>query len=621
MEDAENEQRSYGDRFWGYDNEIDNRNKERDSMDAEERRSRTHERHHTAITNHSKWEQEIKEEIYAESFVRALEQVQERRRYLKTVFSTETSQHVMDYKWSSRVKVRPVADAEVAVSSNNKRLNPISKLRSIRTISPALGMCSDDSSSRSRSPFRSQVQGAMTHKPKAPEQEGMSCASSLAPSLASTGSHDGTATLSTLIKPEPVVEEAVVRHVDLWDGHPDFKWDQEVMLKKSFQLLCTVSASDPESSSTVHILCLPDPNHLGVLISRIPDVQKMLRCTVFGSWVKRKLWQLFTVNSAQGSNYPSDSSLTLADWLQIAKDHASKECSVERRRIRTDEEHRTSLARSCNKWCERRERLSYLARTIVVGSMVWSLHGRGVTWLPAIVQAIHVSAPSSKVLGSGPSADSFTYDLSYITTQQAFGVASDLQNSAYQVTKLSAMALLADEQPHHNQGEEDDHHYQRVLNVTKSRCNNSATPERVLVGYVYDAYYAKNVHHSGEHDGDVDWVRAAAQVDALFHAIDDSQMTHSSEALFCVSGQHRGFSIPATQRIGRRKKSREQLKGGIWRGYLAAPLASRLPGVGPVTMSPHLGAMGKTGAAVILEREEWIETCFAAMDINSFNSY
>jgi hypothetical protein len=47
----------------------------------------------------------------------------------------------------------------------------------------------------------------------------------------------------------------------------------------------------------------------------------------------------------------------------------------------------------------------------------------GAIWLPALVEAVHVRAPSASDDGEW---DTFTYDLIYILTQQSFSVAIEV---------------------------------------------------------------------------------------------------------------------------------------------------------------------------------------------------
>lgn len=633
MEDAEREQRSHGDRFWGYDNEIDNCSKERANMNAEEKRSRIQELHHTAMTNQSKWEREIKEEIYTESFVRALEQVQERRRYLKTVFSTERSKSVIDYKWSTRLKVRSLNDVDPANLNNSwcKRSKNTGKLRGSRGQTPITGQLSKHSISQQERPTLS----VNLHNGQGISRICGADGSLPAPLFINTGPYGMSGSLTSVMRlhhkgtVDTFTQESTVRHTEAWDGHPEFKWDQEIMLKKCFGLLCQNSARAPGSTSSANVLFLPDYKHLGPLIASLPDVQRMLRYTVFGSWVKRKKWELF--RSAFSKSGISELSITLVDWLALFKDLASKERAVERRLIRTDDEHRSSAVHACNRWYERRERLSNLARNVVVGSMIWSLHGRGVTWLPAIVEAINVRTPSNN---KESGTDDFTYDLSYLITQEAFALAADLQTSAHQVTKLSAMTLLADRHknvPHdrnQNQREDDGYDSQRVLNVTKSRCNNSHFPEKVLIEYVYDKYYsrgdtANSRLHIGE--GEEEYTNASAHVQILFDAIEEIHMAHSSEALSCVSGRIGGLSLPPTHlQRHRGSQVRGILDGSLYKGFL---LELQAPGGGGSSICTEKMSMPVVYLSIapsiprFLEREEWMETCIAAMDISRYNSY
>lgn len=265
---------------------------------------------------------------------------------------------------------------------------------------------------------------------------------------------------------DPSVAMTPVRHSVTLDGHPNYKWDQEVILKRVFHQLCAIvnielnqsklintldkpsSPTTRTTTATTPVLHLNCSEHLEFLIMSNLELRKLLQFTVYGSWIKLNLWERFTRDYTQRNIHWNDDdepssnlTLTLAHWLDIAKNQAGKETYVPRRLIRTYDEHRTQSSTPHDKWYDKRERLARLARVLVVGSLVWCLHGRGVVWLPAVVVAIHVHAnPFSGSSGSSSSFDSsselecFTYDLVYVMTQQSFSVAVEEQNStAHQV--------------------------------------------------------------------------------------------------------------------------------------------------------------------------------------------
>eukprot|EP00596_Hydrurales_sp_CCMP1899_P010157 CAMPEP_0119036496 /NCGR_PEP_ID=MMETSP1177-20130426/4227_1 /TAXON_ID=2985 /ORGANISM="Ochromonas sp, Strain CCMP1899" /LENGTH=610 /DNA_ID=CAMNT_0006996443 /DNA_START=238 /DNA_END=2067 /DNA_ORIENTATION=- len=567
MEAAEVEQRSFGDRFWGYDLEIVTRSMEMSSMLREEERCRANDAQLIAIEIQSTWQQEIKEEEYSDSFVKALEQVQERRRYLKSVFSTDTSQQIIDYQWSTRIKIRPSSLDGIG------ELNSSKKSKRIKSMPHS----TDSAMMRSATaPMDSLVELQAVHKSSSSPgsrraSEGPSPSPSTVRSPSNRGPHGtgahNSGSLALLMKHLNLTGQdpgTISKHIDSLDGHPEYKWDQEMLLKLSFQELCQTAIEGTPVSSP-HILVLDSIDLLGELISRSFNVRKMLRYTVFGSWIKRKEWwkfaealaertRLTTITMADRYLTPEfNFSVNVADWLLMAREQAGKEGYVERRLIRTDDEHKTAVADSVkrNKYCDRRERLCKLSRTIAVGTMVWALHGLGAIWLPAIVEAVHVRSPSA----NDEEWDTFTYDLIYILTQQSFSVAIEVQNSAYQVLKFSAMALLAD----HNQqlerdtergessqinmsknpNEENEVQYsQRLLNITKSRCDTSVHPERALAEYAYDTFYStENEHMTDFNDdgGSNNLQEGQNSVDVLFDAILESQMCPSSSSLACVS--------------------------------------------------------------------------------------
>lgn len=635
MEDMENEQRSYGDRFWGYDVEIDNRDIERGKMAIEEQISTDFETQNRIVEKHLRWDQEVKENAYADSFIRALEQVQERRRYLKTVFSTDTSQHIMDYKWSTRVKVKPsfASDGTGGIVSMHPRVHS-------RNVSPVLRKSTDDfihmpNYASGQQHLRHQIE--QSSQPISAETlESENCVN-LASNRIYPTSNSG---LSSSKDTERVRffdnrdirsnEHVLGRFVDGYDGHPEFKWDQAITLKKSFLQLCQMSASNLHSSSTAQVLCIPHHDHLGILISALPEVRMMLRYTVFGSWVKRKKWHLFITKSPNNAvDYPSDTFLTLADWLSIAHESASREFHVVRRLIRTADHCRLSTANSDNRWCDRLQRAASSARKIVKGSMVWALHGRGAVWLPAVVEAVHICKYPLREQDEG---DIFSYDLSYIMTQQEFATAFDEHNALVQPNRTSAMSSSSSElrsidglsRPQ-NQEDSDERHCKRASTAT-----SSALPEEAMARHVYDAYH--NCNSSSHVDTHTDYTfqstdasvtaNSHRRLEALFVSLLSSDLLDSSESLLCVcrtptssTGSYGVHTSPCNS------TARRGVCGGMWKHFLSDLLASKdsKPDTDPSVVSsvPQHGIKRYSGILL----EEWMETCSAAMDIELFNSY
>lgn len=170
---------------------------------------------------------------------------------------------------------------------------------------------------------------------------------------------------------------------------------------------------------------------LAINVSSNTSIKELLRFTVFGSVIKRKQFDFFkdifiSMNNHDSSfgsyqNYSNSAKLiTVNNWLQFAYDTAVQK-NIIRRHIRTDIEHIemccssswTELLGECKegwyaaqsrKILQRNDRIASVSRQLSIGDIVWGLHGRGVVWLPAIVNEIN----------------EHTYDVTYFITQNSF---------------------------------------------------------------------------------------------------------------------------------------------------------------------------------------------------------
>lgn len=218
-------------------------------------------------------------------------------------------------------------------------------------------------------------------------------------------------------------------HVEALDGHPKYRWDQEVTLRAAFRAL--------DTSGNRQYLSYSD------FVDNIASnqiVNDLLLFTVFGSWLKRKQWNVFHdlfVNSENNSNnkdettplHPSSLNITLDDWIYAARNIAF-ENRKQRRHIRTETEHTQISNVSDNLQAEgwyasqsRRQSISSekaatMSRVVSVGDVVFSLYGGGIMWLPAVVTKINEHDDISGI----------SYDLSYFMTQQ------DLQQCRHDAT-------------------------------------------------------------------------------------------------------------------------------------------------------------------------------------------
>jgi hypothetical protein len=206
-----------------------------------------------------------------------------------------------------------------------------------------------------------------------------------------------------------------------------------MMLTVVFNRLCSLSGRS--SIKTIR------PQDLS-LIGRDAECREILRLTVFGSYIKRRmvdvLLSLLFAADADPSSVPSASGqavvavASLADWIGAARS-ASREEGVPFRYIRTVDEHRGIAARAAqaagtgtgtvsvssvrarrvfaakarDRLLTAAEKRAQLQRGVAVGDLVWGLHGGGVVWLPAVVH----SGEEAEDDGGG------TYGLTYIFSQ------------------------------------------------------------------------------------------------------------------------------------------------------------------------------------------------------------
>jgi hypothetical protein len=225
-------------------------------------------------------------------------------------------------------------------------------------------------------------------------------------------------TLRNVNGKEKLPPPPLTKHIEEIHGHIKYKWDQELMLRASFSKM-----ADGRD-------CLSFQD-LAINVSSNTSIKELLRFTVFGSVIKRKQFDFFKEiffsmsnhDASFGSyqNYSNNAKLiTVNNWLQFAYD-TSVQKNVIRRHIRTDAEHIETCCSS--PWTEllgeykegcyaaqsrfvlhRNDRIASVSRQLSIGDIVWGLHGRGVVWLPAIVNEIH----------------DHTYDVSYFITQISF---------------------------------------------------------------------------------------------------------------------------------------------------------------------------------------------------------
>ena len=91
------------------------------------------------------------------------------------------------------------------------------------------------------------------------------------------------------------MEPSTAKPLTALDGHPQYKWDQEVVLKLVFRKL------DARRQGFLGIEDL-------TLLAQNTHLQELLRYTVFGFWVKKRMWKKFVnISDASDSSLPTKS--------------------------------------------------------------------------------------------------------------------------------------------------------------------------------------------------------------------------------------------------------------------------------------------------------------------------
>jgi hypothetical protein len=267
------------------------------------------------------------------------------------------------------------------------------------------------------------------------------------------------------------------KHIPKLDGHPLYKWDQEIILKTVFRKL---------DARRRGFITLED---LGQIAQNV-GVQQLLAFTVFGAWVKKKAWKKFVqlcdnmeitslslLSNGRDSGAPGVHSGGIPSGNMIGREFSNRErtvsaqqwlnaglkvaheYSVSRMHVRTEEEHRAIVMNELRRdegeistaaWFAEYsrdslrglERHANIIRTIQEGDCIWALHGRGTLWMPAVVERVIQTDGASTTGGAvGPPSSSFkapsrrrisdsiVYDISYFMSNDALQSARAMESA------------------------------------------------------------------------------------------------------------------------------------------------------------------------------------------------
>lgn len=435
------------DTFWGLDEESRRCAGECANMILEDEFSTTYEAHMRERELISQWDDEDNQRQYDVAYDQAVVEARARKKYIQELHSTKSTREVMMYKWPTRDYVLPapiskkaakhalfqesLADINrdmfqpsydqnmeealfgvIEVDNQSSSVVHGESLQRTRSIEAQFEQDAELAARvlRGKSVGTSIAERAMY--PNAPPQDpthGGGLEQSLGvrttkPAKNQIDGHGG-AENAELHSDMTLDDQAhgmslaflgqAAAHMDELDGHPTYKWDQEMTLQAMFN---HASGSSGALSLATFIEKVNDP-----------VIMNLVRFTVLGAWTKLRQWHMFET-VFNGIDVESDDELsvgdlhlTLEDWQQAARAAASEE-GVLPQHIRTQDEHRT-IVQSSGPWMKilgegskswfatrsreeiyRNTRDAFIARRILRGDLVWGLYGASCTWLPATVE-------------------------------------------------------------------------------------------------------------------------------------------------------------------------------------------------------------------------------------------
>jgi hypothetical protein len=440
MDASEAEQCSHKDKFWGKDYEEMRMKNNQKLMAKEFLLSSKMEMYYKDMGQQKAWEDEYMIETQQEAFTNAVNEERRRGKYLKSLFKSTSSEMVCNYSWTlgrvqsasgtKRSNFDPtleILNPEFVGTQTTFHLEGLQQARALSMDSVASSSTSslapkDTLQNHSLGPLmrgRATTPGIAQDKMMSLVEEGNN--SSIMKDQSKSFLHmfgpdeDMNSIIFGKHKNKKIdITDAMKRTSQSFDGHPYYKWDQELILREVFDSL------DTEQKGVLF------PEHLMNLASS-SQLQYLLSFTVFGPWVKCKKWTLLlntlfdngnnniTVSSdalntnsvANGENNGfgnSNGSANLNRWFSAAL-ALSRETNKSLKHIRTDDEHLELLTYNDNfhsldgnsieyATLARRQhnlpyRETYTSKCLDIGDVVWALPHSGYKWLPAVIESIN----------------------------------------------------------------------------------------------------------------------------------------------------------------------------------------------------------------------------------------
>ena len=442
-------------------------------MTAEFNRSLDFENRCKKLLLESKWEESYAEQEKQNEYERGLRELNERKNYLKTLFTTSKTIDVMHYRWrtnnsilikhnkskSEDINGNQVGEKSYASTIDNELNNgtrpyystiieneemislqlpePYAHPKlSIHTdgLQQALALSNDVNKNSSEQVLGKTLRGRTSSSVL---EGGNAAPGKTNRNVDLNGSIVVTKHTSGIVndvlkmlgdKPPPVAKG----HISACDGHMLYKWDQDLMLKLAFSRL--VCVSNLKETADIKLPLAPAI----ISIAKDLEIQNLLKYTVFSSWIKKSRWNMFELAAFVDSNSVANAKCISQDsWLEAAR-QASYENTISRKHIRTDSEHteicvhdatiqkmnskhsvKGYYAAKARSNLQVNENLNYKARILNIGDIVWGLHGRSVVWFPAVIEKINTE-------------DDVTYDLRYLlSTKELRDKRNDAVNRQY----------------------------------------------------------------------------------------------------------------------------------------------------------------------------------------------
>jgi hypothetical protein len=473
MEKEEAEQRRC-DRFWGQDKDLHDREIERKLMAEEDACSLKTEKWHETVAIQKRWDEEYQRNVWFENRSEAKYKEIERREYLKFVNSSLSSEEVIGFVWghkgggaslqSNQQESQGLVFSDLSAIGKEVALSLPSAVGALHMsihldgLQQSRAIVDEASTAFKQTLRRINTQSADDGDAAQPFKTNALAVSIISDAKKQQKKNAASPSKSTLEGSDPAataVAPAAPVPVPALDGHALHKWDQELMLQMAFMSL------DKGGKGSL------TPEEVAA-VSFDSGVHSLLSFTVFWATIKKRNWKFF-----QGMVAPGEQ-ITLHDWMRTAQ-ALSLEMAVPLRHVRTQEEHdeicrpapgpgkrRAVGVGAANVFSGLPEREHRVSRVLVEGDCVWALHNGGVMWLPAVVKAVHFTAPGSAKFGHNAHRNTIThspycYDLWYplsqkelskartaMASRQLLALPSQVQAQRVQQEKLMMMRLSAE---------------------------------------------------------------------------------------------------------------------------------------------------------------------------------